>query len=255
MLFDKKETESRNILRYSFRICDFDYKNNPNIDVVIFAGDIGPGLMGVEWIKKNIKDKPVIYVAGNHEFYAQEIISTYAKIKEETKNTNIHFLQNEKVEINGVTFLGCTLWTDFNLHKNKSLIMPTAKGIMNDYRAIELNNNDLSPDFILNEFQKSYLYLSKNIKPGDVVVTHHAPSERSISNIFKGKLSNPFYASDLSGFIKSTNPQLWVHGHCHALNNYKIGKTSVISNARGYVNIEILSTEFQGITKKVNRKV
>lgn len=38
-------------------------------DVVVLAVDINLGTKGVEWIKSKIKDKPVVYVLGNHEYY------------------------------------------------------------------------------------------------------------------------------------------------------------------------------------------
>jgi predicted phosphodiesterase len=42
-------------------------------DVVILAGDIGVGLEGLQWAKARYPDRPVIYVAGNHEFYHHDI--------------------------------------------------------------------------------------------------------------------------------------------------------------------------------------
>ena len=38
-------------------------------DLVILAGDVNLGTKGIEWIKSTIKNIPVIYVLGNHEYY------------------------------------------------------------------------------------------------------------------------------------------------------------------------------------------
>ena len=36
-------------------------------DVIVLAGDIGSGVKGVEWARAEWPDKPIVYVAGNHE--------------------------------------------------------------------------------------------------------------------------------------------------------------------------------------------
>jgi len=40
-------------------------------DVVVLAGDIHVKDKGVSWALRNFKDKPVLYVLGNHEFYGK----------------------------------------------------------------------------------------------------------------------------------------------------------------------------------------
>ncbi|MDP3311133.1 MAG: metallophosphoesterase family protein, partial [Polaromonas sp.] len=40
-------------------------------DLVVLAGDIHKGVNGISWARRTFPDKPVIYVAGNHEFYEQ----------------------------------------------------------------------------------------------------------------------------------------------------------------------------------------
>lgn len=41
-----------------------------NADVIVLAGDIHEGTRAIPWIKEQT-DKPVIYVAGNHEYYGE----------------------------------------------------------------------------------------------------------------------------------------------------------------------------------------
>jgi Icc-related predicted phosphoesterase len=83
-------------------------------DVVILAGDIGVGLDGIQWAASQFPKVPVIYVPGNHEYYDHDI----ALIDELVKHSppNIHVLNNDKIVLNGVRFLGSTLWTDFKLY-------------------------------------------------------------------------------------------------------------------------------------------
>ena len=84
-------------------------------DVVVLAGDIHTKGQGVKWAIENILDKPVIYVLGNHEYYGKTYPKLVAEVKELARGTNVHILERDVVTINGVNFLGCTLWTDFEL--------------------------------------------------------------------------------------------------------------------------------------------
>ncbi|MGZ5031202.1 MAG: metallophosphoesterase, partial [Methylobacter sp.] len=50
-------------------------------DIVIAAGDIGISTQGVEWLKTF--NKPVVYIAGNHEFYTHEYQQTLQLIRKQ----------------------------------------------------------------------------------------------------------------------------------------------------------------------------
>ncbi len=65
-------------------------------------------------------------------------------------------------------------------------------------------------------------------------MTHFAPSWQSISPEYGNSEINGYYASDLEDLILRKRPALWVHGHIHARNDYRIGETRVICNPAGY---------------------
>src|SRR5262249_38300974 len=67
-----------------------------------------------------------------------------------------------------------------------------------------------------------------------VVVTHFAPSRLSIHPRFAGSPINPCFASDLAPRIERWQPQFWLHGHTHDSFDYRIGRTRVVCNPRGY---------------------
>jgi hypothetical protein len=67
-----------------------------------------------------------------------------------------------------------------------------------------------------------------------VVVTHHAPSRRSIPPFHEGSQLNPAFASDMEALIYSSGIPLWIHGHTHYNVDYHVGGTRVLSNQRGY---------------------
>jgi hypothetical protein len=58
-------------------------------------------------------------------------------------------------------------------------------------------------------------FLRHAIRPGCVVMTHFAPSWRSIPSAFENDPRNGYYASSLEDLIEETRPAVWVHGHIH----------------------------------------
>ncbi len=84
-------------------------------EVIILAGDIAPGLAGLETAHSIFSGRPVVYVAGNHEYYGQALPQLTDDLKAAARGTHVHFLENQELILQGVRFLGATLWTDFGL--------------------------------------------------------------------------------------------------------------------------------------------
>lgn len=106
-------------------------------DIVVLAGDIGVGSGGLEWAARRFPKAPVVYVPGNHEFYGHDIDLT-----DELKSSapgNIHILNNDSLELDGVRFLGCTLWTDFRLNGEGEawFARQRAKRLIEDFASIQ----------------------------------------------------------------------------------------------------------------------
>ncbi len=211
-------------------------------DVVVLAGDIGVRRSGLEYAKRQFADTPVIYVAGNHEYYGSAIPHLTDKLRVATADTNIRFLENESVVLNGVRFLGGTLWTDMCLLGRDSLpmVLEETKRMMTDCRRIRR-----SPQFrkfsgkdMAHFHRLSVEWLAAQLaQPHEgptVVITHHAPSARSLAENYREDLLCPVYASDMDAFVEQSGAALWVHGHTHRCVDYHIGQTRVISNQRGY---------------------
>jgi Icc-related predicted phosphoesterase len=155
--------------------------------------------------------------------------------------SNIHFLDNEQVEIEGVTFVGGTLWTDMN--RNDPTTLQLIEGMMNDFRIIrnsQRNYGRFAPLDAVVHHRETLEYI-KSVVDSDttkkyVVVGHHAPCALSISETYKNEYyMNGGYYSDLSEFILD-RPQisLWTHGHMHNPSDYMMGGTRIVCNPRGY---------------------
>lgn len=228
---------------------EFGNFNPPENDatVVILAGDIHFGDQGVAWAAEKFKGKEVIYVIGNHEYYRGAIPEVTEKIRARAAGTNVHVLENDELRIDQVRFLGCTLWSDFKLFHNLDRAVFKAQNMMNDFRLIRLSrlNRTLEPLDTENWHKQSKNWLEEKITPHPndnlktVVITHHAPSSRSVPAQHKSDHLSAAFASEMDDFILDKEIDLWVHGHIHTSFDYHIGKTRIICNPRGYVAHEL----------------
>jgi predicted phosphodiesterase len=209
-----------------------------NADVVVLAGDIHQGSRGIQWAQKHFPRTPVLYVMGNHEFYGCEMRPLVEECRAETRGGNILLLENQSAQIGGITFLGCVLWTDFKLWPKPAEAMEAARDYMNDFKLIRTPSGRLRPGDTVQFHQTSVAWLKSQLKKNDpkktVIITHHAPSERSIPPQNADDILNAAFASDLDSLIRASRIPLWIHGHTHYNVDYKVGVTRIYSNQRGY---------------------
>lgn len=208
-------------------------------DVVVLAGDIWKKEHGIHWARATWPDSEIIYVAGNHEFYGSERKSVLEKLRSAAKDKAIHFLENDEIIINNTRFLGCTLWTDFQLYgaKRADISMQAGQYNLNDFRLIKEGNELFTPRDSIQLFQESVSWLKNKLISDDqqktVVITHHLPSCTSISERYTNDPLNPCFASNLD-YLFGT-PNIWIHGHTHDSFEYVKKHTRVVCNPRGYV--------------------
>ncbi|WP_348642308.1 metallophosphoesterase [Rhizobium tropici] len=111
---------------------------------LVCAGDVSTkGIVpSIQWLADVYAQAlPVIFVPGNHEFYSASVEESIRDARKfDAGFSNIHFLENDGVEIGGVRFIGGTLWTDFRLFgRNPAVSMPYAQSGMNDFRKIKFS--------------------------------------------------------------------------------------------------------------------
>ena len=209
-------------------------------DVVVCAGDVHTGTRGLGWLKSRFPGKPVIYVLGNHEFYHHALPALTEQLRRDAEGTQIHLLENQAVELGGYRYLGCTLWTDFELRGNGQLAMLVAQDRMNDFRMVRCSttNRTLRPDDTRRVHAESVAWLKRELTVHNpdrtIVVTHHAPSARSELRAHANSLLSPAFASDLDVLVAESGVPLWIHGHTHHNVDYQLGSTRVLTNQRGY---------------------
>ena len=210
--------------------------------LVILPGDVARPREAVSWASGLAK--PVLYVPGNHEFYGGSIGDTVDELKRLCAGTNIHVLDNDEIIVEGVRFLGTTLWTDFMLFgkgEQRSAAMKEALRLMYDFskiRADDASEVPFSPADSEALFKTHVGWLETKLNdpfPGPtVVITHHAPSPKSIHPRFADSLLNACFVSDVERLIDGSRARLWIHGHTHDSFDYFLNGTRVVCNPRGY---------------------
>lgn len=161
---------------------------------------------------------PYFYVRGNHDFYLSGL-APYAD-------------QKYTREMEDVVIVAGTMWTNFlNSEEERN----NYELMLNDIRFIR----NWGSTGALVEFLDFEAFLRRKLAEHKdkkiVVLTHHAPSKRSISPRFANSRCNGSFVNDLDSLIED-NPQikLWVHGHVHQSFDYKIGECRVVCHPRGY---------------------
>ncbi|MGL4404816.1 MAG: metallophosphoesterase [Notoacmeibacter sp.] len=227
----------------------------PEHDALILAGDTHSPATDSIIFAERITDNPVFMVCGNHEFYGTVMKDGLARAQKcAAESPNVTLLENDVVIFNDIRILGCTLWTDFELfghHASRRALRDAGKG-MNDYRRIKRisatsgRTRPITPQDTLDAHRASVKFLETELARNEdgsnqartIVITHHAPHPNGLNPTSKADLLSVAYASDLTAIIETHQPDLWVFGHTHTACDFQIGKTRLISNARGYVGHE-----------------
>lgn len=210
-----------------------------DVDIIVLAGDIGKSADGLDWARKTWPDKEIVAVLGNHEFYSHDMPEERAYQQAVAKERGVHLLDNSEVILNGVRFLGATLWTDFKLfgYDQESYAIQAAQRGLNDFRLIREDGKLFTAKRSQELHEESVKWLKLKLsEPFDgktVVVTHHCPSMLSVADRFKNDLLSACFASNLDELFGKYD--LHIHGHTHDYIDYVSEGTRVICNPRGYV--------------------
>ncbi len=235
-----------------------------DFDIAILAGDIVcPGASLMNWVRASPvlrRARAVVAVAGNHEYY-DRVLQFEAVAMQAGANAlqtpPLHLLDCGEIVIDGVRFLGCTLWTDFKLRidtpegpvSDPARGIPAALRTVADYRTIGWRDEPggattgtapprrLTPhDTLRMHLQQRAWLQHKLAEPFDgatVVVTHHGPHRHSLASRFAADWVSTAYLSELPDHFFE-RPVLWVHGHTHTSHDYRVGGCRVLCNPRGY---------------------
>lgn len=202
----------------------------------------------LSWLAKTASQfKYVVYVLGNHDYWNARLDTAIQHSRElavEQKIHNVFLLEASSIELDGITFVGGTLWTNYGIRNLISIM--EAKNYMNDYKLtrVGVDYRKMTPYDCLKIFdhtKKEIFRVAKECKEAGkqcIVVTHMAPSCGSVNEKYRNErdnLSNTWYYSELGNYIVDSGISHWIHGHIHNACNYVIGDVNVLCNPKGYV--------------------
>lgn len=199
----------------------------PRADVLVLAGDIGYPV-GTEGEKYRDllrvfqqQFKHVLLVPGNHEYYKMPLGSPV--LRRLAESVGVHLLDRDRVDIDGVSFFGTTLWSAIDHQLSKRL--PSAFSSHLAY---------------LEAFLECYRWLRNSLaQPGSerqVVVTHHLPAYQLLAPRFANSPFRSAFASDAFWSLPTENVNYWFSGHCHVAMKQKLRQTWFVRNPVGYPN-------------------
>ncbi|VVB51242.1 3',5'-cyclic adenosine monophosphate phosphodiesterase CpdA [uncultured archaeon] len=202
------------------------------LDFLVVAGDLVVFAEQGEVIIKAIfgaiseMARHVIYVTGNHEYYGstkewaeeqlREVLSLYP---------NIHWLDNSEITLDGVHFVGGSMWyPDVDGLNYVKMYMR----MMNDFYAIKLFDWAERENTRFNAFVNGYA------GQDTIVVTHHLPHPRCTPLEFVHSALNRYFVSDQSWTLATRKPKLWLFGHTHREYDGQLSETRLVCNPFGY---------------------
>ena len=231
-------------------LSDLHLERRPSIpdpveaDLTVLAGDIARGTAGVEWARGWGDGRPVLYVAGNHEFYGHAIPGLFDELRRAADGSSVRVLENEEVILGGIRFLGCTLWSDFDFDgaERRAEAMRLCERVVNDYEQIRFGPGErvLAARDTRMLHVSSRRWLTRRLaQPHDgptVVITHHAPLIRTRPATPELRALAGAFASDVTDLMGADNAALWIFGHTHRFADLDVRGTRILSNPSGYPN-------------------
>ena len=240
---------------------NFVPKPAPGADVLVLAGDIGSYQDNSSLTQLGIADFglqrfanwpcPVVFVPGNHEYDGQEFDEAHARLKDVCHRLGFIWLEREVALIQGLRFVGCTLWTDFDaITSTRALTTEVTLGQQLEARdkayraanfALKRNHALLAGQPMLADAVRTLglqnqawlrQALSSPFDGTTVVVTHFAPSLRSADPRYGINPGTAGFCNALDELLPQA--KLWLHGHLHCPVDYTVGGCRVMANPLGY---------------------
>ena len=215
-------------------------------DVLIVAGDLGHYYAQDTAFLTKMKDyyDNILIVPGNHDMYLvsdsikqkyqYNSVNRMLEMKRFCAENNIHYLDGNTINIDGVNFSGSGMHWDGSFGKNlfsdctDGELLGHWENVMNDARLIYMKGSDhiksptmyggyySKPSFKPLDFFKSQKDKLDRITEADVMITHYAPRvPDNMRQRYREDLASSFYYFDGSEYVKNLKPKFWIYGHTH----------------------------------------
>lgn len=206
----------------------------PTANNLILAGDIGDPKEKqydtfLEYLSKLYEN--IFLVKGNHECYGKTLEETDLLISSIVeKYENIHYLNNTFFEIEKFLIVGTTLWSNIDPFDASDISVSISDFTMIKGWSVDLHNWHHHLDL---KFVREMIKKAKEEDLKLIVITHHSPLLKSVSDELSGSELNSAFQTDLSSLMDESI-KLWVYGHTHCSKQRVINDVMVVSNQYGY---------------------
>ena len=243
----------------------------PGADLLVLAGDIGSYQSGSLLGSLGIADfglarfsplstdqggadwpTPVLFLPGNHEYDGLDFDEAGARMREACARLGLIWLERESVVLQGIRFVGCTLWSDFDALTTSQAqagaditLTEQLKAREKAFRAANFylkknhalrHGQPMLAEQVRAESLTSQAWLRQALaQPFDgptVVVTHFAPSLLSADPRYGIVPGTAGFCNALDDLLPRAT--LWLHGHLHCPNDYVRHGCRVVANPLGY---------------------
>ncbi len=232
----------------------------PGARLLVLAGDIGsyqagsqlPGNdFGLERFSPRLGwPFPVLFVPGNHEYDNLDFDAAHERLRQTCERLGITWLEREVLTMEGVRFVGTTLWADFDAFATDEDLAASSPAhlLKKRERAFRAANYYLHKTrttrhgkaMLAEEWREQALVCQQWLRhalaqPFDgttVVVTHFAPSLRSADPRYGLTPGTAGFCNSLDELLPRA--QVWLHGHLHCQHDYLAAGCRVVANTLGY---------------------
>jgi len=241
-------------------------------DLLVLAGDVGSyqrgsRLAGTHFGLERFSPlpqfahwpTPVIFVPGNHEYDNQDFDEAHARLRRTCDELGLIWLERESLLMDGVRFVGTSLWSDFDALAEDDAVSHPARYLQKREKAFRAANFYLSKTqgtrhgepFLAEQVREQSLACQAWLKDAltaapytggpTVVITHFAPSLKSADPRYGLVPGTAGFCNVMDDLLPYAD--LWMHGHLHAPSDYtvtgpradaSVHRCRVVANPLGY---------------------
>lgn len=217
----------------------------PGADLLVLAGDVGSyqkrrdgsAMEEPDWGLRRFADwpVPVLFVPGNHEYDALDVDEAHAGLREACERLGLRWLERETLVVDGVRFVGTTLWSDYDALGERQKAFRAANHYlvkMAGQRDGRLFDAEAMRELALDCQQWLKGALAEAFDGTTVVVTHFAPTLHSMDPRYGLSPGTAGFCNALDAWLPHAD--LWLHGHLHCPTDVQVGRCRIVANPLGY---------------------
>jgi len=219
-------------------------------DLLVLAGDVGSYqrlkdgsvMPEPDWGLQRFSPRggwpvPVLFVPGNHEYDALDVDQTHADLRATCARLGITWLERESMVIDGVRFVGTTLWSDYDVFGQREKAFRAANHYLSkmaSQRHGALFDAAAMRTLALDCQDWLRAALAAPFDGPTVVVTHFAPTLHSMDPRYGATPGTAGFCNGLDALLPRAD--LWLHGHLHCPTDARVGRCRIVANPLGYAD-------------------